>query len=178
MNRASRGRLGATRGQLALIGALAVALAWVLASNLRGSDENLASSTAAEAAPSPATDADGRSRTPAPSADAKPAPLDPHDDWPEYSLEELVGFDPLEAPAWLAEAEQASAARGQSADHSLEQLQTAENAIILVTGNQRIARIGTQEYHVGDMVGQFPITDISSAGILLGEPAENAHDAQ
>ena len=59
---------------------------------------------------------------------------------------------------------------------TLEELQQAENAIIFVSAGERVASIGGQEYHVGDTVGRFLITDISSAGIVLSDPNEDAGD--
>jgi hypothetical protein len=35
--------------------------------------------------------------------------------------------------------------------------------------NTRIARIGKHEYQVGDTIGEYEITDISSAGVVLSE---------
>ena len=171
MNRAQRGRLGATPRQLAIVGVLAIVLAWVLASNFRGSSEEPVSST--DPAPSVATEAPTAGADAAsPQAAGRPGLLE-ENSWPAYSLVKLIRFDPLAAPEWLGESDQASDGADASAK-TLEQLQSAENAIILVTDDQRIARIGTQEYRVGDMVGNLMITDISSAGIVFGEPQKGA----
>jgi hypothetical protein len=191
MNAVQRDRIGATRGKLALIGLLAVALAGVVAANFRGGDA-IASAAPAEAvgtevaAAQPAAVAPVRSAPTSPaastipaSADAKPATpfgeFAVDADWPDYSIDELVRFDPFAAPAWNAPAAAADGGEGaQSA--SLQQLQEAQNAIILVSGNERVARIGTQEYRVGDKVGPYLITGISSAGIVLSEsPKDVAH---
>lgn len=156
---------GATRGQLVLVGVLAVILIGVIANNLRGSAEE-------PSAPLPAI-------VPATSGPASPgtkgSPFGEFAvdaDWPEPSLEQLIKFDPLAPPAAIAGGELGS----DSTNNSLSKLQQAQDAIIFVSGDQRVARIGETEYHVGDAVGRFRITEISSAGIVLSEPVEDSSD--
>jgi hypothetical protein len=174
MNRAKGDRIGATRGKLALIGVLAAAFVGVLASNFRGSGEALALAT-----PVTATGAGVPAGIPA--AASGPSPFGEFaadGDWAQVSLDKLIDFDPLAAPPWMATGETAAvdATAAASAEQSLEEVQQAHNAIIFITGGQRVARIGTQDYHVGDMVGRFQITDISSAGLVLSEPVGDARD--
>jgi hypothetical protein len=184
MNAVQRDRIGATRGKLAVIGLLAVALVGVLAANFRGeshaAEEPAAVGEVAELQPAAAKAAPTVDSTPSSSQASKSATpfgefaIDA--DWPEYSLDQLVSFDPFAAPAWNAHAADANDAGAQSA--SLQELQEAQNAIILVSGNERVARIGAQEYRVGDKVGPYLITGISSAGIVLSEPTEEAAPAR
>ena len=61
---------------------------------------------------------------------------------------------------------------GMPADHALlaaDALLAAENAIILVSGDKRIARVGEHEYQVGDVIGRYKISEISSKGVVLSE---------
>jgi hypothetical protein len=163
---------GATRGQLILVGVLAVILVGVVANNLRGSAE----------APSPTEPADASSTVgPAPPAlvttklvaDGSPFGEFAVDaDWPAPTLQQLINFDPLAPPASIAASEPGS----DSSNDGLSNLQQAQDAIIFVSGDQRIARIGETEYHVGDAVGRFRITEISSAGIVLSEPQGDSRD--
>jgi hypothetical protein len=175
MTAVQRDRVGATRGKLAAMGLLAVVLVGVLASNFRGEADAAASLAVANEGPRPraraVVAAAKASESPDPSAtSASDSPfgkfaVDAH--WPGYSLDELVRFDPLAAPTWNAPTAAANKEGAQTA--SLQQLQEAQNAIILVSGNERVARIGSQEYRVGDKVGSYLITGISSAGIVLSE---------
>ena len=84
---------------------------------------------------------------------------------------QVDSFDPLAAPSWMAPAERVAATADEESDATtLEELRSAASAIIIIADGQRIARIGSQDYHVGDFVGPYQITDISSAGIVLSEP--------
>src|SRR5262245_24098002 len=188
MSRVERDRIGATRGKLAVVGLLAAALVGVLAKNFHGASPEAVTEPTSAASETPAA---AVPHAAAPTPNAAPAsrqtakPASPFGEFaedaavPAYSLEKLVSFDPLAAPAWMADTEQAADREQQQADdHSIEELQAAQNAIILVSGDQRVARIGSQDYRVGDLVGRYQITDISSAGIVLSEPAKDATEAK
>jgi hypothetical protein len=190
MNAAKGVPIGATRGKLAVVGGLAAVLVAVVASNFRGAAIEPAVAATPEPAEAPAAAAPAvvvPTETPVEAASAAtPTTADPFGkfavdaDWPRYDLDKLVGFDPLAAPAWYAPSEQEATAEAAGVDpaQSLRELQEAQNAIILVTGEHRVARIGSQEYRVGDMVGPYLITDISSAGIVLSDPTKDAADAE
>ncbi len=182
MSGANRKGAGATRGQLVLVGVLALVLVGVIANNLRGGDGATAEAVAPESEPVASENA---APVAAPQAAAEPTSAEPvrptgpfgefavDQDWPDPSLDQLIDFDPLATPAWVAapaDAETPAESMG------LEELQQAQNAIIFVSEGVRVARIGDQEYHVGDAIGQFRITDISSAGIVLSDPEGNASD--
>ena len=163
---------GATRGQIALVGVLAVILVGVVANNLRGPAEG---PSAAIPAVVPATNGPDSPALVAnkPAADGSPFGEFAVDaDWPAPSLDQLINFDPFAPPASVAAVEQGN----DSANDSLSNLKQAQDAIIFVAGDQRVARIGETEYHVGDAVGRFRITEISSAGIVLSEPQGDSSD--
>lgn len=162
MKRQPNKKAGATKGQLALIGILGVVLVAVVASNF-SSDEapELALATPAElAAGAPATPG-------AAPAAAGQGPFGEYADdqnWPHVPVDDVVKFDPLAdgkvdapvAPEYNAE--------------EIDELRTAQDAIIFMSDGETIARIGSKEFHVGDIVGGLEIRKISSAGIVLGEP--------
>jgi hypothetical protein len=163
---------GATRSQLALVGVLAVILIGVVAKNLRGPAEE---PSAAAPAVAPTTSGPDASALVAskPAAGGSPFGEFAVDaDWPAPSLEQLINFDPFAPPASVAAVELGN----DSTEDSLSNLRQAQDAIIFVTGDQRVARIGETEYHVGDAVGRFRITEISSAGIVLSEPQGDSSD--
>jgi hypothetical protein len=173
MKRVERNRVGATPGKLALVGVLGVVLAYVIVSNLGGmaGEESGASDVTSEAE----AVADGAPVT----DDATPQVVsgNPFGDfaedqnWPKTSLDSLISFDPMRAPEWMAPAELTASPAGDEENAStLDELRAAASAIIMVADGHRVARIGTQDYHVGDFVGPYQITDISSAGIILSEP--------
>jgi hypothetical protein len=187
MSAQRRDHIGATRGKLALVGVLGLVLVYVVWSNFGGTGEQLA-------LVDPATEGVPEQAAPpaiaAPGSAAQPSAAKPNDgpfgefsadaDWPQFDLAKLVEFDPLAPPLWMnvvEEVEEEVAATDESPDRSLEELQNAENAIIFMTGNERVARIGSEEFRVGDMVGNYKITDISSAGIVLSEPDTDAGDS-
>jgi hypothetical protein len=181
MSRPPRDRIGATRGKLALVGVLAMVLAGVLVRNFGGGGQELAQVDGAAAprasSTAKATPAGGSEPVPNQKSYNPFGEFAADRDWPTISLDKIISFDPLAAPPWAAAAEQAeAAANGEPEAKSLEELRTAANAIIFIADGQRVARIGDQEYHVGDRVGRYEITDISSAGIVLSEPAEGAGD--
>jgi uncharacterized protein YdeI (BOF family) len=180
MSRTKRDFVGATRSKLALVAVLALILAWVLASNFRGE--------AVEAAPEPPVIAAAAAPQASPASvsrspdqrDAKASPFAEFaidDDWPEVPLEQLVRFDPLKKPEWLAPSPASDEATAEANEQTIQDLQNATNAIIFVSGGERVAHIGSHEYRVGDMVGDYLITDISSAGIVLSPPETGAATA-
>lgn len=175
MKGAERDRIGATRGKLTLVGVLAVVLVYVLASNFRNSADDLAVASARPAgARAMRTGAKSRGAKPAAAAESPFGDFAADADWPQAPLDRVVSFDPLATPAWRAGDAHAATKSGAPGAPSLAQLQQAQNAIIFVAGDERVARIGAQDYHVGDIVGGFQITEISSQGIVLSESTGNA----
>jgi hypothetical protein len=175
MKSAKRDRVGAARGKLALVGVLALVLVYVLVSNFSamasgGGTPHAEAGAAPQAASAEAVKED--LVAPAPVGANPFGEFAEDQDWPKTSLDKLMSFDPLAAPPWMAPAERVATTDAEESDtKSLEELRSAASAIIIVADGHRIARIGSQDYHVGDFVGPYQITDISSAGIVLSEPA-------
>jgi hypothetical protein len=166
---------GATPAKLALIGILTLVLIGVVASNWPKSaatDEAEAAETGTSAA-SPDAAAPAVSATGAP-ADQTETPTSPFgefvtdDNWPETPLGEVTKFDPLAVSDWALPPEAQQKAEKYDAVQ-IKELLKAENAIIFMAGDTRVARIGTREFRVGDVVGGFKISDISSRGVVLSE---------
>jgi hypothetical protein len=154
------------------VGVLAVILIGVVAKNIRGPSEEPSAAAPAVAPTTSGTDASALVAS-KPAAGGSPFEEFAVDaDWPAPSLEQLVNFDPFAPPASVAASENGT----DSTDDSLSNLRQAQDAIIFVTGGERVARIGETEYHVGDAVGRFRITEISSAGIVLSEPQGDSSD--
>lgn len=159
-------QLGATPGKLALVGVLAVVMIAVVASNWTGAPTPpaeppaVAAAPLSESLPTPATP---------PTAPAGPFgefAQDAH--WPETPVQEVTEFDPFAPAKWAV----VPAATGEAAAHDEEQINellAAENAIIFVAGNKRLARIGEHDYQIGDVIGRFQISDISAQGVTLSE---------
>ncbi|HYO25645.1 MAG TPA: hypothetical protein VEQ85_11940 [Lacipirellulaceae bacterium] len=169
-------RIGATRGKLALVAILAVVLAYVVASNFRGSAEEpfVAPEAAAPSENIASLPGGEPRRAPASNIQSPFGEFAVDRPWKTPPLDQLAGFDPLALPSWKAAP--AEAAEENPAAPSLDDIQQADSAIIFVTGNERVARIGDQDYHVGDHVGRLEVKDISSAGIVLSEPVGDAND--
>ena len=161
MKSPSRDRIGATRGKLALVGVLAVALAYVMASNVRALR---GAGMPAVAAPAVAAATSDMVSTP----EQPFGEFGEDDDWPRVSWGQAAQFDPFRAPPWMARAEPGDAVATET--RTLEALRKAQSVIVVVADGERLARIGDHEFRVGDFVGPYQIIDISSAGIELSEP--------
>jgi hypothetical protein len=162
MKRQPKKKAGATKGQLALIGVLGIVLVAVVASNFSSDDApELAVARPTEAAAGVPTSAGA-----APAA-AGQGPFGEYavdQNWPRVPVDDVVKFDPLadgEADAPVAPKYNAK---------EIDDLRSAQDAIIFMSEGETIARIGTKEFHVGDIVGGLEIREISSSGIVLGEP--------
>lgn len=160
-------QLGATPGKLALIGLLAAVMLAVIASNW--------SSAPAPPVAAPAVAAALVSeQLPTPSVTTPAQPAGPFGEfaedrhWPQKPLDEVTAFDPFAPAKWAV----LPAADGPAAAHDEEQINellAAENAIIFVAGDKRLARIGEHDYQIGDVIGRFRISDISAKGVVLSE---------
>jgi hypothetical protein len=164
-------KVGATPGKLALIGILAVVMVIVIASNWPSAAAPLADETPLAAEPSAqAPPAASEATTDSPEA----SPASPFGEfaedrhWPELPLKEVTEFDPFAISKWAAPSVGVDGAPALN-ETQINELLAAENAIIFVSGDKRIARIGDQEFQVGDVLGRFKITDISSKGVVLSE---------
>jgi len=159
MPRSAPTKKGVTRGQLALIGLLAIIFAGVMWSNFTSGAGDAEVATPGEAAP------------PSISGQIAAAPNDSSpfgefaedQSWPATSVAELASFDPFsDGQEDLQTTPQYDAAE-------LNELRNAQDAIILTSDGETVALIGAKQYRVGDIVAGFEITEISSAGIVLGQ---------
>ena len=186
MSEKPRASAGATPGKLALIGVLALALVGVVWKNFSGgSGEKLtarvekerpelaAASAAVMPAPSggPAVNTEG---TPAPAGAAVANGVNSFGDfavdqsWPEPALDEVIKHDPLAAGGW-AGAPTKSPEDEALTEKRINELMASKDAIIFMAGDKRVARIGTQEFRVGDTLGRYKISEITSQGMVLSE---------
>jgi hypothetical protein len=164
MTRQNKSQKGATKGQIVLVAVLGVILIAVLASNFSSTDGEVAASAPAEGDDQPtATTPAGAAM---PSSNPNPFGAFAEDqNWARPATIDLVKFDPMSdgsrhdepvAPQYNAE--------------EINELRNAQDAIVFSSEGQTVARIGSKEFHVGDVVGGLEIREISSAGIVLGEP--------
>jgi hypothetical protein len=165
-------KVGATPGKLALIGVLAVVLVGVIASNWPSADAPpvdaaavSANPTSVTAPPPPTKGATDTKETGSTSPFGEFAE-DRH--WPEFPVQEAAAFDPFEISKWAAPPASVDGGPAYNQEQ-FNELLAAENAIIFVAGDKRIARIGDQEFQIGDVFGRFKITEISSKGVVLSE---------
>ena len=164
--------LGATPGKLALIGVLALVMIGVIASNWP-SDETAPVDDTVH------TQADGMGEPPPPpppvaaTAVEPPAAAGPFgafavdQNWPERPLREITSYDPLAAAEWIKPP--VSVAGPAYNEAQINELLAAQNAIIFVSGDTRIARIGDKEFQVGDAIGRYTISEITAKGVVLNE---------
>jgi hypothetical protein len=162
MKRQAKKKAGATKGQLVLIAILGVVLVAVVASNFSSDDAPQLALTTPDERPAAVPLAPGA--TPGVPNQTPFGEYAVDQNWPRVPVEDVVKFDPLAdgkadapvAPVYNAE--------------EIDELRKAQDAIIFMTGGETVARIGSKEFHVGDIVGGLEIREISSAGIVLGEP--------
>jgi hypothetical protein len=169
MSRPAPNKLGATPGKLALIAVLALVLVGVIASNWPTTPEAPATEPkAARRLPTPpATGASRQQNQPA-------APAGPFGEfaedghWPELPLRQVTSFDPLATAAW-AKSPELTAEGIVRTETQVSELLAAKEAIIFVSGDKRIARIGDKEFQVGDRLGRYLISEITPRGVVLSE---------
>jgi hypothetical protein len=170
MSQKPKDKLGATPGKLALVAVLALVLIGVVASNFssggkpprnkRAKDETLAAADAGPAAMSDKPTIDATSTSPF-------GKFAEDGNWPEFPMSEITSFDPMAKAAWAK-----PVVAGEEAvvsDAQINELLAAKNAIIFMAGDKRVARIGENEYHVGDVIGRYQISDITARGVVLSE---------
>ena len=174
-------RVGATPGKLALIGVLAVILAYVVISQL----PNGSSSAAKPDPPSRRTPRRGANATTV--EITKPAALaTEREAWPQPDLKQAVANDPFARPLW------ARVAQGQGSEsptnRSMAQLaQAAEDAkaealaklraegatMIVVLDGKPLALVGERQIRIGDRLEGFYVQDITASGIVLGSEGQS-----
>ena len=185
-------KIGATPGKLALVGVLGIVLIAVIAVQLPGRTDSAGAAatrrqarTRSESKRRPAarlrrttpakTDTTENKKPASESVEAEPR------HWPELPLEEIVGYDPLATPHWLAEARRAAppeekrkqlaaeAERQQEKANLLEKLREQGIQAVVISAGKKEAIIGDQPVHVGDFLEGFQVTDITKQGVVLKE---------
>jgi hypothetical protein len=169
MSRPAPNKLGATPGKLALIAVLALVLVGVIAANWPSAPEAPADEPqTARRLPKapPAANAGQPNQGATPVGPFGEFAEDGH--WPELPLREVTSFDPLATAAWAKPPEETAEVNVRT-ESQLNELLVAKEAIIFVSGDKRIARIGDKEFQVGDRLGRYQISDISPRGVVLSE---------
>lgn len=175
----SRDRVGATPGKLALMAVLAVLFVAVIASNWPSSGGpavGVAAGAPAAEASRPTTilsppSGGSANASDSPQTESATSPFGEFaadENWPDVSLKAATSFDPLAIASWAAPAVAENEDSGFTEEH-VKELLGAQNAIILMSGETRLARIGDREFKVGDTIGHFRISDISAQGVVLSE---------
>lgn len=177
---------GATPGKLALIGVLAVIMfvvIWVqLPSAEPGAVEARSSAEAMNEppAPMPAAAKGGETLAEAPANSTKPTEL-PRKAWPEFSIQSLLRCDPFAHQAWSRPipkkdspatevvADKKIAPPPLHATNPLGELKQKGVSLVLLANGQKVARVGGQQFRVGDTINGYRIMDIAKDGMVLEE---------
>jgi hypothetical protein len=169
MSRPAPKKNGATPGKLALIAVLALVLVGVIATNWPAAPEAPADEPkTARRTPAAPTVVNSEQQT-QPATSAGPFGEFAEDShWQELPLRQVTSFDPLATAEWAKLPELAADGTVRT-ETQINELLAAKEAIIFVSGDKRVARIGDQEFQVGDRVGRYRISDISSRGVVLSE---------
>lgn len=182
MSEKPRAKAGATPGKLALVGVLALVLVGVVWKNFfAGGGEKLTprvekASPRVTAARPLATTSKGSAAAAnsAKGAAAASGEANPFGDfavdrnWPQPALSEVTKYDPFAAGSW-AGAQPESPEDEALTEKRINELMTSKDAIIFMSGGTRVARIGKQEFRVGDTLGRYKISEITSQGVVLSE---------
>ena len=157
-------RLGVTPAKLALIGVLAVVLLVVIVIQWPSS----AQSPPAVLNAVNATEEDGAARgsVAPPTADQQ----SPRSQvvWPELTLAEIVQHDPFQLPVHLRPNPVNESKPKDSHDPLiLQTLTEAEEGMILMVGNEHVARVGAKTLRPGDKIGSYRVSKIDATGIWL-----------
>ena len=91
-------------------------------------------------------------------------------DWPELEIEQVIRFDPFgtKLPGDVERAALAATGETSREDNlTLQEIQEADEAIVIVSGGEKIARYGTLELRIGDQVGGYRVMDINNQGVVL-----------
>ena len=161
-------RGGATRGQLALIGVLSIVLVFVIVAQLPSSSPPKRSRPRVAARSEVSQTV--KSIAPTCAGSCKKT----HRQWPQVSLREIAGFDPLAEPGWYLDAvtkrnQQPGGGAVQEVSRPLvlEELQREGATIVLIDGQKRIATVGEQRIRVGDKIDGYQVSEITEKGVIL-----------
>lgn len=162
-------RGGATRGQLALIGVLSIVLVMVIAVQFSGSSSSKRSHPKTESNRSP-----GSTVATATIDSQQSAPDEMPREWPELSVDAVAQFDPLATPVWYQQAfavekrlTEQQVQQAETEPLQLEDMQATGAQIVLISGGQRIAKVGDQRVEIGDRIDGYQVSDIDNRGITL-----------
>jgi hypothetical protein len=89
------------------------------------------------------------------------------DDWHELPLSAVTKHDPFAIADWAMAAQAGGLAGDVASEKQINELLAAKDAIIFMAGEKRVARIGNQEFRVGDTIGRYKISDITAQGVVL-----------
>ena len=169
-------RTGATPGKIALIAVLVGVLGSLLIMQL-GDD----SSSIAIVAPRQGGVTTKAVVSPLQTQSERPEPFAPlvvkQRPWPEISLEEVRAYDPFAMPRTLGDDRDGSAGLEQE-QKSIRQLAEARRqalmalrekgvAMVLQSGDQRVAVIGSDTVRIGDVIDGFKVVAIGPDGVML-----------
>lgn len=168
------------RLKIGAVGALALTLIGVWAPVLMGSGAGGAAPEQAASSPS----GDSRPRI----TDAEPASdsavkVEP---WPDMTLEQATAFDPLAEPQWVArlrvalqksQSKTGSNSQLPDPDQTLRSLREEGASMVMIAGSQKSAIVGKKTLRIGDLVNGFPVVDIDSSGVQLGDYQGEAVEA-
>ena len=166
-------RLGVTPAKLALVGVLAVVLIVVIvlqwpSSSPAPTAANVSDVAADKEEPTP------EDRPVAPAGNAV-SPARPPVAWPEISLTEVAQHDPFRLPAHLRPAR--PTVKPQDNPHNrniLQELAEAQGGMILMVGNEHVARVGAKTLRTGDKIGTFRVSKIDATGVWLVDELEES----
>jgi len=170
-----------TPGKIILIGVLGVVLLIVVVMQIPSSSSK--STKANKRARRSSSSSQEKSKAPARSGQAKPAEsVQPATTvWPQYSSEAVLAHNPFAIPGWTGAAEHKGdsdvmetadeelQADQDAARITLEDIQSSGVSMIMISENERVAKIGEAELHEGDAIGGFIVKEINTDGVVLIE---------
>lgn len=168
MSKSRQNKVGATPGKLAIVGVLSLVLVYVLFGDA------IFGGSQSQAKLRPRSTNENELSQPVAAQNATPGkPSEEsivHKDWPELEIETVVRFDPFgtKLPGDVERATLAATGESSQKDNvTLQKIQEASEAIVIVSGGEKIARYGTMELRVGDQVGGYRVQDINNQGVVL-----------
>ena len=159
-------RWGVTPAKLALIGVLAVVLVAVVVFQW---PDTSASAPAVELNRAATRDKAATSASPpqaragSPSAPTRAAVV-----WPKLTLAEIVRHNPFQLPEKMrpqpAKADNPQDAQDQQI---LQTLTDPSSVVILMVGEEHVARVGATTFRPGDKIGHYRVAKIDATGVWL-----------
>ncbi len=166
-------KAGVTRSQLALIGVLVAVLAIVIVVQLPDSQHGPSPVAASEPNGTSSSDLDVSIQTQEGRLKEE-ADKRAEREWPQFSTEQIVRLDPLSTPDWYKNILEVEVQRENSNivaetehDLQLDEMQDEGTGIVLITGSERIAKVGDTHVRVGDKIDGYEVSNITSQGVIL-----------